>query len=639
VKYLEVIDNGALARNADLRLLIWAKQGDVNHSRFFNKVEDAWAHCERFVETHDLYSGLGLRNASVVQKAIDQKKPLPRGTENDVHALLGLAMEFDLADGPRTKKNLFEKPGQIRDFLQTLPLRPTMTVFSGGGYHVYWLFTQAWVFKEGDRERAKAGAVGWHRFVTALSARTVDSTFSLDRVYRVAGTVNHKYPARVEIEHLGLDRYTPDQFSPYADTSGSSAVAPDGAVAALRHVKDIQTSKEVPQLPSSVANLVALEPEFAEIWHHRVAGKEKWSQSEWDLSLANALGDAGLSAPVIATALAVNRFNSGAQVKPASYFARTLAKAGVYESDRPSEPPVHASRDQKGSGVPPQKERKKRQVQRVREPATPESEAGEEDDHEAPAEVDEGVSDNGSRDPEDRERFLQALSRAVGINIQGIEYIDKGQGHEGFNFTITLHSGKKVPISKIATLRSLPNWRNTRVMCPHDWIPVSEPGKSAWEELIGKILLYAENISIDENKLRMMMFIELSNYLSVARPLDLSSRKKLDVEAYANTGAAFYLKGVVHFGLPAFRKWFNMNVGKLDEQAFLQVMRDDQFVRVKMSGRRYWTFSIDRFNEIVGGIHGKEAHSPGSTLEGEDTAWDSSQDSRPTATRDEGDPN
>jgi hypothetical protein len=642
VQYLEVIEHGALSRHSDLRLLIWAKQGDVNHSRFFTKVTDAWAHCERFTATHDLYSSLGLRHVSVVQNAIDQKKSMPRGTESDVHALLGLAMEFDLSGTERTKKNLFDTEAEILGFLGTLPLKPTMTVLSGGGIHTYWLFQGAWAFAAGEREQAKAISTGWHRTVAALAQRTVDPTFSLDRVYRVAGTVNHKYtpPRQVEVAVLDGTRYTPQQFSPYADSSTSAAVAPNGAVAALRHVKDIQTSKEIPQLPTPVANLVALSEDFAEIWHHKVEGRNKWSQSEWDLSLANALHDAGLEATVIATALAVNRFNHGAQVKPASYFARTLAKAGVYESDRPTEPEIPPALDTKGSGVPPPAKDTKRNVRRVREPAARGPQEGEEGDSEAGEDVEApDVGDNGHRDPEDRERFLAALSQAVGLNISGIEYTDKGQGHEGFSFIFKLHSGAEVPISKMAMVRSSPNWLNTRMMCPQDQIPFRELTKNAWIELISKILVYADNVSIDENRVRMMLMIELSNFLSTARPPDLSARKKLDIEAYANTGSTFYLKGVIYFGLPAFRKWHNMNVGKLDDQVLLNTMKTYRFVRQKLAGRRYWTVPIEQFNELVGGIHGKEASIVGATLEGEDAAWDSSEDSRPVAGGHEGDPN
>ena len=646
MKYLEAIENGALARHSDLRLLIWAKQGDSNHSRFFNKVRDAWAHCEKLIETHDLYTGLGLRHTSLLYPAIEAKRPLPRGGEADIHGMLGLAMEFDLGEGPRTKKNLFQTETEIVAFLETLPLRPTMTVASGGGVHVYWLFSQAWVFADGERELAKRMSTGWHRTVAALARRTVDPTFSLDRVYRVAGTRNHKYTPARAVEILSLDgpRYTTAKFDQYADTSAVPGAAPPGAVAALRGVKEIQSGKKIPQLPTPVANLVALQPEFADQWHHRIPGKEAWSQSEWDLSIANTLSDAGLDAPTIAAALAVNRFNNGAQVKPESYFVRTLAKVGVYETNRLEQSAGTSSFDQKKQVVQAQAGREKGSVQRVRGPAADGAQEGEAGGSGAGEAADEGVDgdragDNGSYPVPESEQFFAALSRSVGLSIRGIEYVDKGQGHDGFTFTILLHSGRRVPISRISMLRSLSNWKNTRVTCPQDHIPANEPHKVAWEELISKVLMFAQNCTIDENQVRMAIYIELSNYLISARPVDLSKRTKHEVEAYAHTGAAFFYEGGIYFGVPAFRKWYNMNAGKLEEGIFLQAMRDDLFEREKLGGRRFWKVSIDKFNHLVGGTHGKSEGGSGGDEEGTGPAWDSSADTRPSAGGDAGDPN
>lgn len=121
-----------------------------------------------------------------------------RTTLEDVSAVNCLFAEFDLAEG-QAKDHLLESIYQI-------DVAPSMIVFSGGGYHCYWLLDSTYnVHSHAELEEIKAIQYAWVELVGSDGAAK-----DLTRVLRVPGSRNvkpkyaPKYPT-VEIVKFDLD--------------------------------------------------------------------------------------------------------------------------------------------------------------------------------------------------------------------------------------------------------------------------------------------------------------------------------------------------------------------------------------------------------------------------------------------------
>lgn len=147
--------------------------------------------------------------------------PLPgkqRGTEDDVVCVVAAKADCDIKPGDPTKPQSAE---EVRDFLASLPLQPSIIVSSGRGLHPYWPFHEPYTI-ESPAERRELAAVlkGWERFVHQRAAERgwrFDSVADLPRVLRLPGTLNHKYdpPLPVELKRNRDDRFSLSDFEDY----------------------------------------------------------------------------------------------------------------------------------------------------------------------------------------------------------------------------------------------------------------------------------------------------------------------------------------------------------------------------------------------------------------------------------------
>ncbi len=158
-------------------------------------------------EQADLYHCVGL---------LRDRPQKGRGTEADVIAIPGLWFDLDCLEGKHNQADLPSREEALT-FLQGLPLRPSLVVWSGGGAHTYWLFRKHLYFHTPEeRQRVKDLS---SRFQAEIIRRgqergwKFDNTSDLVRLLRLPGTFNHKGdPVMVEIlEESGL-RYEPEDF-------------------------------------------------------------------------------------------------------------------------------------------------------------------------------------------------------------------------------------------------------------------------------------------------------------------------------------------------------------------------------------------------------------------------------------------
>lgn len=157
--------------------------------------------------SEDLYYCLGLLN-SRPQKG--------RGTENDVIALPGLWFDIDCMEGTHNVSELPNRDEALA-LVRNLNMRPTFIIWSGGGFHVYWLFKKPLYFERPeDRQSVKELSSQFQNLIICRGREKgwkLDNTSDLCRILRLPGTFNHKKePVRVEIiEDTGL-RYEQADF-------------------------------------------------------------------------------------------------------------------------------------------------------------------------------------------------------------------------------------------------------------------------------------------------------------------------------------------------------------------------------------------------------------------------------------------
>lgn len=119
-----------------------------------------------------------------------------RGTKKDIVCVPGLWVDIDLAVEGHAAKNL---PTSVADvvtkILNPFGVDPTLVVHSGGGLHVYWLFSAPMILTSENRDKVTNLSKDWQGLLGEIAKAAgyhLDMTADLSRVLRPAGTHNRK---------------------------------------------------------------------------------------------------------------------------------------------------------------------------------------------------------------------------------------------------------------------------------------------------------------------------------------------------------------------------------------------------------------------------------------------------------------
>lgn len=123
--------------------------------------------------------------------------PNSRGGGEDVLALPALFADLDIA-GPGHKLDNLPTVEEAMAWIEQMPIKPTLVVHTGGGFHVWVALTQ---LLDPQSEDGKALLAGWKQWWVALAeqaGRGIDKGVLGDpaRILRPAGTVNTKEGTR-----------------------------------------------------------------------------------------------------------------------------------------------------------------------------------------------------------------------------------------------------------------------------------------------------------------------------------------------------------------------------------------------------------------------------------------------------------
>jgi hypothetical protein len=155
--------------------------------KFFVDSGKAMRFALRLRQAHDVYVGVAPRLGEV-------------GTKEGVTRLLAVWGDLDVK-GEHTKESRLDQ-------LERLLCPPSMLVWSGGGYHPYWMLRDS---IQGPEELARAEKV-MQRIAEGLDG---DAVYDRSRILRIPGTLNHKLedprPVRL-VHHDPEQRYTLDQL-------------------------------------------------------------------------------------------------------------------------------------------------------------------------------------------------------------------------------------------------------------------------------------------------------------------------------------------------------------------------------------------------------------------------------------------
>jgi putative DNA primase/helicase len=170
-------------------LTIWL--WPTKHTHWFRATNlgNAAEYAVKAAQQCDVYLGVGLRG---------ERLNKGRGEAQDVVAIPGLWMDFDIQHPAHKQRHLPPSLDDVLALIHVIPQPPSILVHSGYGVHAYWLFRELWRFEDPD-ERQHAGHL-LRRLQVTFQAEgktrgwNLDSTFSLDHVLRIPGTLNHKCP-------------------------------------------------------------------------------------------------------------------------------------------------------------------------------------------------------------------------------------------------------------------------------------------------------------------------------------------------------------------------------------------------------------------------------------------------------------
>jgi len=142
-----------------------------------------------------------------------------RGKEEDTVSLLAVGIDLDIASAVHSKDNLPKSQEEALSYVDlAFPgIRPTIITNSGHGLQCFYVFKEPWIFEnENDKVAAKqlcADIRHNYQYHLAKQGYTMDATYDLARIMRVAGTLNIKSePVRSVIVERSGNYFSPDDF-------------------------------------------------------------------------------------------------------------------------------------------------------------------------------------------------------------------------------------------------------------------------------------------------------------------------------------------------------------------------------------------------------------------------------------------
>lgn len=318
--------------------LIWRLPG--KQSTWFRN----WDNVDRFCEAHkrdcDIYTGVSLISAT--SNGIGAHT---RTSNTNAAAIAGLWADIDV-EGPYHKK--INLPPTAEAVILELWPRPTVTIHSGHGLQVWWLFDKPWVFADaGERQQAQQLTQWWHQRLSKHFAKkhwALDATHDLARVMRLPGTINHKGEHPDRDGHSGAAPVIMLSSQPQTRLDRGELMVGAFATQTPRMAPEVPFGTLCPPVPGERLEchpdampplarfeaLAAISEKFMRSWLHQRRDLPDQSASAYDLSLASIAVQAEWCDQEIVNLLIAHRRERGEDLKlREDYYQRTIRRARI----------------------------------------------------------------------------------------------------------------------------------------------------------------------------------------------------------------------------------------------------------------------------------------------------------------------
>ncbi len=298
-----------LFANSDGYILIWEKN---KQSSFFS-IDEIDKIEEKYRGKTDVYIGTGTRTVDLYEKFKASEKPINhRGGKAGVRSVSSIWIDLDIQSGNHQKKNLW---GSLASFMELLNdnnfPKPSMTIESGGGYHLYWILNKPILFdKIADKIAFESINKAWTNLFVQLGKKEIDSTWNIDRVLRLPETFNGKYENKeVKIVHQSDVRYNIKTFQSLVGKNAIDKAEVDIKLSSNVKTDDFKFTVDKNASPpfNKFNMLMHNVPEFKLTWMHERSDMKDSSQSSYDMSIATFCVRAGWSDQEIVDGLINNR--------------------------------------------------------------------------------------------------------------------------------------------------------------------------------------------------------------------------------------------------------------------------------------------------------------------------------------------
>jgi len=190
--------------------VLWTKQGHRAYFFSMDEFEEASKKASELCKDIDVYYGVGLQQ---------DKLDIGRGGADTVCSIPGLWLDIDIQGPNHAAENLPPDRDSAMELLKSFGLEPTLIIFTGGGFHVYWLFDDSMVFSnDTERNQAKELSDRFQKMFISLAASKgwkVDKTENLTQLLRLPKTFNHKQDNPVQVKIIKRseeNRYNPEEI-------------------------------------------------------------------------------------------------------------------------------------------------------------------------------------------------------------------------------------------------------------------------------------------------------------------------------------------------------------------------------------------------------------------------------------------
>lgn len=326
--------------------LVWSVPR--KRSLWAHDAAEATQHVQSILTTEEIYVGCGW--------AVEPLGETRRAKAHQISGVPGVWVDIDVQGPAHKKANLPATTEEALECIGAVCPPPTLSVHSGYGVHLWWLYEGGWDFHASgadavdmERKQAAALSVAWQEYIRGIFAQRgweLDATADLARVLRVAGTWNHKVPnAPIAARILDVNEtvHAPEDLRQWMKRYALSVPAVVGEVtAALAQRAPLPIVGPTPggaqgfrlRADATIDNekwlqLADTDPKIWLSWKRQRKDMKKQSPSEYDLSLASFAAHAGWSDQEIVDLCIECRRVHGDDLKlqRTAYWTMTLYKA------------------------------------------------------------------------------------------------------------------------------------------------------------------------------------------------------------------------------------------------------------------------------------------------------------------------